>query len=648
MDDLVETLKRTSRRETSIDALLESLSEKLSLADSSREDIPSTTSDKGKSPLSPAKSSSDILATQPENEAFLPSATDDAEEGEDERWQRREVRRVAVGRCFKVLEEYISLSFSSMECLNNSFLAEVKKDSPRKSRQFSAAAMREIIPRRESSKLAFDVPGEYEERLLRSLRPPPTAMQGQHISRMSTEKVLSVADMSAKVVSIRSPAIDWDSLEQFYDLVLNIGEGAWMRAIEALKEEDVELQAGKDDYEKVLHEPVDWSELEEEMREDVEEARRHVGRTLLKATETLLKRPGKRITSPDELRFILLIFANPLLYGPLRPFSTLGPSRQNSVNSPVGGSKRPLRKDSTDTTSHGPGQHSGIIKRLLGLTSSLPNELHHYLVSWFARYAEPRFRSLVELCGSFVTYRLTQQHGKNGGAATGKNKKVVYNDDWQVRVAARVMSLLFSANNNSSCRRDSSSLNRALLEAHGPPSNPALAARYDALRRGQIIPTSSFYNSLLDYADLIADYDSWESLSPKFSFCQYPFFLSIGSKIHILEYDARRQMELKAREAFFESISNRRSVSQYLVVRVRRECLVEDSLRGIAAAAGGGEEKKGLRVEFVGEDGVDAGGLRKEWFLLLVRDVFDPMNGISLPHFSLKIRDADDDRHVPL
>jgi hypothetical protein len=40
-----------------------------------------------------------------------------------------------------------------------------------------------------------------------------------------------------------------------------------------------------------------------------------------------------------------------------------------------------------------------------------------------------------------------------------------------------------------------------------------------------------------------------------------------------------------------------------------------------------GELKKSLRIEFVGEDGVDAGGLRKEWFLLLVRYLFDPKFG---------------------
>ena len=47
---------------------------------------------------------------------------------------------------------------------------------------------------------------------------------------------------------------------------------------------------------------------------------------------------------------------------------------------------------------------------------------------------------------------------------------------------------------------------------------------------------------------------------------------------------------------------------------------------------GGEEIKKGLRIEFRGEEGIDAGGLRKEWFLLLVRDVFNPEHGKIFEH----------------
>jgi E3 ubiquitin-protein ligase HECTD2 len=43
--------------------------------------------------------------------------------------------------------------------------------------------------------------------------------------------------------------------------------------------------------------------------------------------------------------------------------------------------------------------------------------------------------------------------------------------------------------------------------------------------------------------------------------------------------------------------------------------------------SGGEDIKKGLRIVFKGEEGIDAGGLRKEWFLMLVRDVFNPDHG---------------------
>ena len=157
-----------------------------------------------------------------------------------------------------------------------------------------------------------------------------------------------------------------------------------------------------------------------------------------------------------------------------------------------------------------------------------------------------------------------------------------------------------------------------------------LNAKYQAHAYGQMIPISNFYNSMLDYADLVSDFETWETTKTKFTFSQYPFFLSIYAKIHIMEHDARRQMEVKAREAFFDSILSRKAVSQFLVLKVRRDCLVEDSLKSVSevVGAGAGDIKKGLRIDFVGEEGIDAGGLRKEWFLLLVREIFDPNHGL--------------------
>lgn len=44
------------------------------------------------------------------------------------------------------------------------------------------------------------------------------------------------------------------------------------------------------------------------------------------------------------------------------------------------------------------------------------------------------------------------------------------------------------------------------------------------------------------------------------------------------------------------------------------------------------ELKKKLRLTFVDEPGLDMGGLTKEWFQLLVREIFDPDKGMFVYH----------------
>lgn len=295
--------------------------------------------------------------------------------------------------------------------------------------------------------------------------------------------------------------------------------------------------------------------------------------------------------------------------------------------------------------------------------ANLSAENHRHLVSWFARYPSADFRRLVELVGGFVVRRLLRQpqespetttqdstsilvpqisgpgagtpaqlHAALGTGTKSNGPKVqdgrtMYRDDWQIKAAAKVMSLLFQANNSSAqrhlflgghqidgCNRLYRS--RPLIpdqgrrSAGGPFQSRDRMSLLQARKPEQLIPTSAFYSTLLDYGDLIADFEAWENRQAGFSFCQYPMFLSIWAKIRILEYDARRQMESKARQAFFSSIMSRKAVSQYLVLKVRRECLVEDSLRGVSEVVGSGEQdiKKGLRIAFQGEEGVDAGG----------------------------------------
>ena len=63
-----------------------------------------------------------------------------------------------------------------------------------------------------------------------------------------------------------------------------------------------------------------------------------------------------------------------------------------------------------------------------------------------------------------------------------------------------------------------------------------------------------------------------------------------------------------------------------LVLNIRRDHLIEDTLNEVSKANINLQNE--LKVKFVGEQGVDEGGVRKEFFILLVRQIFDPNYGM--------------------
>eukprot|EP00826_Nyctotherus_ovalis_P015078 TRINITY_DN1424_c0_g1_i12.p1 TRINITY_DN1424_c0_g1~~TRINITY_DN1424_c0_g1_i12.p1 ORF type:complete len:411 (+),score=130.90 TRINITY_DN1424_c0_g1_i12:1246-2478(+) len=63
-------------------------------------------------------------------------------------------------------------------------------------------------------------------------------------------------------------------------------------------------------------------------------------------------------------------------------------------------------------------------------------------------------------------------------------------------------------------------------------------------------------------------------------------------------------------------------VSPYCDLEVRRDNLIEDTLNMLSRP--NVNFKKELRVKFVGEQGEDSGGLRKEFFQLITKQLFDP------------------------
>lgn len=547
-------------------------------------------------------------------------------------------------RLFRPLEDYLITCFSPpLTCINSSFMLRHPRNNNRRAPQPSRRRPSEP-PRPPREIPAREIPSQEQsitELDAKMLLVGDFAENGSwwtgRKEKAAPNRTPSYRSDEDSTVTSRSPNIDWAEVDNWYHTVINAGE-RWTDIYDGLSQH------------LVFDEPTEV-ELKQ-IEGHILEAQDHLRKTLLKVTENILKRPGKPINSPEDLRFLLIISANPLLHASFQNFTGRLPHAQNNqISGPY--ASGPLRGSGPVS-----GQHSPIIKRILGLLSNTPADCQNHLVSWFARLPESRFIQLKDFAGGFLAYRLIRQHEKKHEvkvdvtaglipnmaagrspatlhAALGQPRpsrskkpkeqpKIVYQDDWQTKAAARVIGLLFAANNNAHYRR----------HIAGTPSSQdevlnSTSVRDQVQARGQIVPTSDFYITLLDDSDLVADFEAWERKRSKFSFCQFPFLLSIGAKIQILEHDAKRQMHLKARDAFFDSIMSRRNVEQYLTLNVRRDCLVEDSLTGVSEVIGGGGEdiKKGLRIVFQGEEGVDAGGLKKEWFLLLVREVFNPDHG---------------------
>ena len=64
----------------------------------------------------------------------------------------------------------------------------------------------------------------------------------------------------------------------------------------------------------------------------------------------------------------------------------------------------------------------------------------------------------------------------------------------------------------------------------------------------------------------------------------------------------------------------------FLTINIRRKNLIEDTLNELSKP--GIKLQNPIKVKFIGEQGVDEGGVRKEFFLLFIRQIFDPDYGM--------------------
>ncbi|KAI5481770.1 E3 ubiquitin-protein ligase HECTD2 [Pseudohyphozyma bogoriensis] len=220
--------------------------------------------------------------------------------------------------------------------------------------------------------------------------------------------------------------------------------------------------------------------------------------------------------------------------------------------------------------------------------ANLPPPLQSSFVRHLSQpaYSKPLLSTKIDLVIAFISLRLNHTLTANDGSH--------YATDWGIKAGAKVGALLFAANQ--------------------------IRPR---------VPLEAFYATLIDALDpttMIQAFEQWETHSQSFTLCQYPFLLSLGTKMGLLSYENQREMGNQARDALRTTVFTRTLVQPYLILRVRRAYLVQDSLRELSNQVT--SLKKSLRVVFEGEEGVDAGGVRKEWLLTLSSRLFDVQYGM--------------------
>ncbi|XP_026869280.2 probable E3 ubiquitin-protein ligase HECTD2 [Electrophorus electricus] len=233
-----------------------------------------------------------------------------------------------------------------------------------------------------------------------------------------------------------------------------------------------------------------------------------------------------------------------------------------------------------------------IYAHLLRQIAALAEADHHFLMHWFKKLSQKRFKQLVERLQLFITTRLFP--------AKPEELPPMAKCSWWIPSATKVLSLLNGANSIST-----------------PP----------------ILPFADFYNLTLDHIDFMEDYQTWQANgnSNRFTFCQFPFILSTVVKKAVIQRDSEQQMISMARQTLVDKVSRRQRVDMsllFLNIKVRRQQLVSDSLDELSRKRA--DLKKKLKVTFVGEAGLDMGGLTKEWFLLLIRQIFHTDYGMFM------------------
>ncbi|XP_044263019.1 ubiquitin-protein ligase E3A [Tribolium madens] len=261
----------------------------------------------------------------------------------------------------------------------------------------------------------------------------------------------------------------------------------------------------------------------------------------------------------------------------------------------------------------------------------LPVEVQAKLARIWSGTGRSSLRNILENLQQLVTLRVivTQFH-----------RDFYVQDENVITSATKLMKILFYANILAGVLESPDLRNEELsmsmddsyvaikLNKTQPPVDP-LAAELGVHVldcRKPYLPFSEFYNEpLSDGVEMDRDFANYKSELGKFSFMNYPFILTPATKMMGLYFDNRIRMYSERRISILQSVTGQPS-NPYLRLKVRRDHIIDDALVELEMISmeNPNDLKKQLVVEFEGEQGIDEGGVSKEFFQLVIEEIFNP------------------------
>ncbi|XP_063068463.1 ubiquitin-protein ligase E3A-like isoform X2 [Engraulis encrasicolus] len=276
--------------------------------------------------------------------------------------------------------------------------------------------------------------------------------------------------------------------------------------------------------------------------------------------------------------------------------------------------------------------------------SKLPLPAQAKLARLWSRYRTEQIRRMMETFQQLITYKVISNEFSS---------RNLVNDDDAVVAATKCLKIVYYANvlggdidtehneeEDEEPLPESSDLTLQELlgeerrNKKGPRVDPLeteLGARVSDCRK-PLIPFEEFINEPLnDILEMDKDYTFFKvETENKFSFMTCPFILNAVTKNLGLYYDNRIRMYSERRITVLYSLVQGQQLNPYLRLKVRRDHIIDDALVRLEMIAmeNPADLKKQLYVEFEGEQGVDEGGVSKEFFQLVVEEIFNPDIGM--------------------